>query len=387
MSDVISVIGAGPYGLSTAAFLRGAGVEVRQFGEVMGFWKEMPRGMFLRSYFRASNIADPDDAFTLTAFEESVRRTLPRPIPLADFIEYGTWFQQQAGLAVDPRRVTNVAQDGAGFRVSLDDGETFEAERVIVAVGITPFPWMPPLYEELGPELASHTSEHRDYDAFRGKAVAVVGAGQSALESAAFLNEAGATTELLVRRAELRFLRGERLYETGSRVSNILYPAWGVGPPGVNWLMGQPAVFRLLPRAVSRPLAARAIRPAGAAWLRPRLEGVQVTAGRNVRSVGREGSTVRLELDDGSTRVVDHVVVGTGYRIDVRRYSFLDADLREKIKLRNGYPKLSAAYESSIPGLHFAGASAAASAGPGMRFVSHTEFTARSIAQGVTRRR
>jgi thioredoxin reductase len=387
VSAPVVIIGAGPYALSTAAFLERAGIRVQLYGQVMGFWHAMPEGMFLRSYYRASNIADPGDELGLPAFEKDTGRTLPRPIPLDDFIDYGHWFQEQAGLKVDPRYVTRLVGSRDGFGLELSDGASVEAQKVIVATGITPFGWVPPRFEGIDPSLVSHSSRHREYTGFQGKDVAIVGAGQSALESAAFLNEAGASTELLVRRSGLRFLRGELLYETRSGLGNLIYPAWGVGPPGVNWLMGQPAVFRLLPTVLSDPLARRAIRPAGAAWLRPRLEGVRISTERQIESIAANGAKVRLELNDGESRIVDHVVLATGYRIDLRRYTFLDPDVLARIRLTGAYPKLSATYESSVPGLHFVGAPAAASAGPGMRFVSHTGFTAEAVTRGLLRER
>jgi len=64
----VLVIGAGPYGLSSAAYLRSAGVETRVVGDPMSFWeKQMPKGMFLRSGWKASTIADPRAEVTLDA--------------------------------------------------------------------------------------------------------------------------------------------------------------------------------------------------------------------------------------------------------------------------------------------------------------------------------
>ncbi len=56
----VAVIGAGPYGLSAGAHLRGLGLNVKVFGEPMEFWAtKMPEGMLLRSPRVASNISDP----------------------------------------------------------------------------------------------------------------------------------------------------------------------------------------------------------------------------------------------------------------------------------------------------------------------------------------
>ena len=156
----VVIIGAGPYALSTAAFLRRAGVEPRVFGEVMGFWNAMPRGMYLRSARKASSIADPDRALRLEGYEMSIGRKLTVPTTLEDFIDYGRWFREQVGVEVDSRRVTHVA-DGAGFRVTTDDGEEIQAAHVVIAVGIEPFAWKPEMFDGFDPSLVSHTSEHR----------------------------------------------------------------------------------------------------------------------------------------------------------------------------------------------------------------------------------
>jgi cation diffusion facilitator CzcD-associated flavoprotein CzcO len=352
----------------------------------MGFWRSMPRGMYLRSYRKASSIGDPDRALNLDTYEAKAGKKLGAPISLEDFIDYGTWYQRQAGIDVDSRRVDHLARNGKGFELSLTDGERLGAEAVVVAAGIAPFAWKPAIFEGLDSGRVTHTSEHRDFDGFRGRRVLIVGAGQSAFEAAVFLNEAGAKTELLVRRPTLRFLRGEGLNESGGLMADLLYPEWAVGPPGINLLMGRPGLYRCVPRRLAEPLAYRAIRPAVSVHLRPRLAGVTITTSRAPVSARLTESGVQVELDDGTERVVDHVVLGTGYRIDLTQYSFLDADLRAHIRLKGSSPRLSRSLESSVPGLYFVGAPAAASSGPGFRFVSHSGFAAGAIARDIAKR-
>jgi NADPH-dependent 2,4-dienoyl-CoA reductase/sulfur reductase-like enzyme len=378
----VAIIGAGPYALSAAAFLRAAGVDVHIFGRVMGFWETMPQGMFLRSFRTASNIADPRRRLSLDRFEDAVGRKIDSPVPLDEFIAYGRWFQEQAVPDVDPRLAATVRREDAGFQLTLDDGELLSARRVVVAAGIAPFAWRPPEFEGLADGQVSHSSEHRLFERFKGCRVVVVGGGQSALESAALLHEAGADVEVLVRAQDIRFLRGERLYVSSGVLRNLLYPPLGVGPPGLNMVMGTPSLYRLLPRSASAPLAYRTIRPAAAGWLRPRLADVKITMARSVTSVSANGG-VRLNLGDGSERTADHVLLGTGYRVDVRRYGFLDSALATAIRTDKGYPVLSRFFESSVEGLYFLGAPAAASAGPGMRFVSHTGPAAAAVTRSV----
>jgi len=379
----VAIVGAGPYALSTASFLRDAGVEARVFGKVMGFWETMPQGMFLRSFRTASNIADPGSELTLPHYERATGSPFDSPLPVEEFIAYGRWFQQQAVPEVDPRLVTRIRRQGETFALTLSDDEPVLARRVVVAAGIAPFAWRPPEFGGLSHELVSHSSEHRVFDGFKDRRVVVVGGGQSALESAALLREAGAEVEVVVRAQTIHFLRGERVYANAGVLRNMLYPPFGVGPPGLNVVMGLPALYRTLPRGLGEPLAYRAIRPAGAAWLRPRLADVEITLGQSVASAAASNGGVLLRLTDGTERPADHLILGTGYRIDIRRYEFLDAAILSAVRTRNGCPLLSPSFESSVTGLHFLGAVAAPSAGPGMRFVSHTGLAAAAVAKGV----
>src|SRR5581483_4385343 len=198
--DVV-IIGAGPYGLSTAAHLREiTGLQTRVFGQPMSFWKQnMPAGMFLRSPWSATHIADPKNTLTLDAYIADRKANLPKPIPLESFIDYGRWFQKRVAPDLDTRKINLVERVSNGFRVTAEDGEPMTARRVVVAAGIEPFAWKPPGFDDLPEGLVSHACDHSDLSRFNGKRVFVVGAGQSALETGALLHEAGAKVEIVVR--------------------------------------------------------------------------------------------------------------------------------------------------------------------------------------------
>jgi len=229
----------------------------------------------------------------------------------------------------------------------------------------------------------SHSSAHRDFASFGGKQVLVIGGGQSALESAALMHESDADVEVLVRSPHVIWLRGGTIHKRLGRATPIFYGPTDVGPIGISRLLAQVGLCRHLPNAVMRPMARRAIRPAGSRWLVERLADVPITTGRSVVSAEEVDGRVRVELDDGSVRAVDHVLCGTGYRIDIERYEFLPSELLQMIDRANGYPRLGGGLESSVPGLHFVGAPAAWSWGPVMRFVSGTWFTGQALAKAV----
>lgn len=381
----VAVVGAGPYGLAVAAHLRAVeGVRVHVLGEPMAFWeRQMPVGMLLRSPREASHISDPAGALTLDEYERTIGATHDRPVPLDRFVAYGHWFQQQVVPDLDRRRVRLLHGGPGGLRLELEDGETIVAGRVVLAGGIAPFAWRPPEFDTLPAELVSHSSEHCDLAAFHGRSVVVVGAGQSALESAALLHEAGAQVEVLTRAGHVNWLvRSGRLHRL-QWMRKLLYAPADIGPAGVSWLVASPRWFKRLPIRWQIPLARRSIRPAGSGWLVPRLADVPIQLGRSVVGVSQVDGGVELRLDDGTRRSADHVFLGTGFRIDVSRLELLAPELVSSLELVDGYPVLDRRFQSSVPGLHFVGAPAAWSFGPLMRFVAGTGFAARAVARAV----
>jgi FAD-dependent urate hydroxylase len=381
--DVL-VIGAGPYGLSAASYLRAAGIETRVFGTPMEFWaKQMPAGMCLRSNWGASHIADPKQSLTLDAFRESQGSPIGKPIPLDRFVEYGLWYQKKSLPDLDPRQVTSVASDSHGFEVTLNDDSRFIAQRVVLATGIAAFDYRPPEFRGISRDLASHTTAHQDLTRFKGQRVAIVGGGQSALESAALLREAGAEAEVFVRAPALNWVGLHSGLHHLGLLSAMLYSKRDVGPAGISRLVAAPHLFRRLPRKLQDKVAYRAIRPAGAGWLQPRLQDIPIRLAAKLAAATESGQKLELKFDDGSERTVDHCLLATGFRVDVSRNSILAPALVKQIERANGYPVLRTGLESSVAGLHFLGKPASWSFGPLLCFVSGTEFAATELLRGI----
>ena len=385
MTDTnVAIIGAGPYGLAAAAHLRRAGVETRVIGEPMSFWQNnMPAGLLLRSNWTATCIAEYEGELSLDSFRAATGANFGSPVPLERFIDYGLWVQQQVAPDVDRRLVQAVEGAKGGFKLTLADGTAMSARRVVVAAGIALFANTPAIAAGLPPELASHTGEHRDFERFRGARVLVVGGGQSALECAALLQESGAQAEVAVRQDRIIWLHGGKYQRKLGRYATLVYAPTDVGPMGLSRLVAAPGLFRRLPRGVQTPLAYRSIRPAGAAWLPPRLTEVPVRLNRTVVSATPRDGELHVTFADGDTQVVDHLFFGTGYQVDITRYPFLTPGLTEGIKRAGGYPLLGRGMESSVPGLHFLGAPSAWSFGPIVRFVSGGWFTSRELVRTI----
>ena len=406
----------------------------------------MPNGMCLRSNWGASHIADPRGELTLDAYCRENGNEVTRPIPLDRFVDYGQWFQRKAVPDLDQREIRSIEPGLNGFRITLSGGETLTSKRVVIAAGIERFAAVPAEFDRIPSSLASHSSQHKDLSIFSGKSVVhrtrtqwiqdypvwrgsidvetsrhcrrnqalirsiripsslashssqhkdlsifsgksvvVVGAGQSALESAALLMESGASVEVICRRDNLLWVgRHPRLHHLGL-VSKMLYSKRDVGPAGISRLVAAPHVFRRFPRWFQDRAAYRAIRPAVAGWLETRIANVPVSFGCQVTAAEVSQDRLRLKISDGTERLVDHALLATGYRVDVTKYSFLAPALIGNLKTFNGFPILKRGLETSVPGLHIVGKPAAWSFGPIVGFVSGAEFASTELVRSIGR--
>ncbi|MEV6024535.1 FAD-dependent oxidoreductase [Streptomyces sp. NPDC052036] len=393
MIQPVAVIGAGPFGLSTAAHLRARGIPVRVFGEPMVSWRDhMPEGMLLKSTPVASNIDAPQSGHTLVDYCDAAG--IPRLvtdediIPVETFIGYGEWFQEKLVPELERVRVVSVdRRPGGGFDLKLDSGEQFAARAVVVATGLSGLAHLPP---ELAAAAAdgptptgpvSHSSQHHDLTRFSGKELLVIGAGQSALETAALAAEAGARVRV-ISRGEGKVAFGAPPWEQPRlRPESPFGRAWSL------WALSYyPHPYRFLPDQTRHYLVRRVLGPLGAWWLRERFQSkVQVReVARVVGASAPDGSPVlSIRTHAGSTEelAADHVIAATGYRVDIAAMDFLGHELRTQLGVSRGAPRLGAGYVSSVPGLYFTGLPAASSYGPVMRFVCGTEFASPRLAK------
>jgi hypothetical protein len=389
----VAIVGAGPYGLSLGAHLRAASVPFRQFGLPMQLWRDaMPAGMFLKSQGFASNLSDPAGRHTLRAFCASTGRDYADyglPVPLETFVAYGDWFQQAEIPHLEELMVSDVTRTGENFQLTLSDGRTALARKVVVATGVQHFAHLPGSLAALPAHMCTHTSAHNDLGVFADREVAVLGAGQAALESAALLHESGARVTVVARASELVW-SGAPLPDQRSLRRRLREPEAGLGSGWATWFYStQPDLYRRLPAARRVRTARTALGPAGAFWLRPRVEGkVRTLVGHAVRwaDPGAGGVQLGLGVNGGSTREVtaEHVLAATGYRPDLDRLTFLDARLRSAVRTLAGTPDVGSDFQSSVTGLYFVGPAVAPTFGPVMRFVYGADFAARTVARELT---
>jgi len=387
----VAVIGAGPYGLAVSAHLRAANISTRTFGRPMSFWQEnMPNKMVMRSPWRGSDIADATDQFTLNDYSKLSGIEPRDQFKQREFIDYGLWFQQQAVPDLDQRQVVRIELCQGGYRLILDDGEKIISKRVVLAMGLANQAVIPDEFTGVPAHMLSHSADHTDFDAFKGRRVAVIGRGQSACESAALLSESGAEVNLMTR-GNIHWLgktvRGADTPRTlALTLKKYLTPPSEVGPLHLNWVIEAPDLYRHLPAGMQDRITSRCLLPAASGWLVPRFDDVQITPGVHVVSSREKGEQVELQLSDGSQTVVDHVLLGTGYHVDISKYGILAPGMLQRIDQSDGSPLLSAGYESSLKGLHFVGSSSCKSFGPLMRFVWGSRFTARCLTKNIAQK-
>jgi cation diffusion facilitator CzcD-associated flavoprotein CzcO len=397
----VAIIGAGPYGLSIASHLGQANVNYRIFGSTMGAWKHrMPPGMLLKSHAWSSSLYDPGGELTLENF--CARRGLPYhdsdiPVPLETYVAYGEAFQRQFVPDVENRELIKLDWTGSAFHAVFHDGESLYAKRVIIAVGIHHFSYIPPQLSDLPAELVTHSGTYGPIDKLAGKQVIIVGAGASASGLAALVSEIGAEVLLVARDSELPFPKLPRksrslLRRLARPLSGLIYPKSGIGG---TWLLkicaDTPQIIHALPAPLRLHIAREALGPSGHSNLRDRVIGkVPVLLGHSVHTATASGRRIRLALatKDGTKESfeADHVIAATGFRPNINRLAFL-RPLLAGIDTEEGTPRLNSRYESSVPGLYFVGPITANSYGPVARFAFGAIHPARTITAHLSETR
>ena len=369
------VIGAGPYGLATAAEAMRLGVPTVVLGEPMGFWRtNMPAAMLLRSG-RDWHL-DAAGEHTLDAYVEAqgLDPDALDPIPIDVFIGYADWFTAAKGIEPRRERVRALAgSDGGGFEARMEDGSTILADRVVAAPGIAHFAVEPALVRDgLAPGQWSHTSRTVEFDALRGRRCLILGGRQSAFEWAALLAEAGAARIDVVHRHDTpQFTASDWSFVDDLLARTRETRGW----------------FRRLPESEQAAIAQRfwqvgrlQLEP----WLADRIARDDVHLWPRAQPAAIEsgpGEAVTVTLGDGTRLETDHVLLATGYRVDMRRVPYLPDDL----ELADGFPVLDEDFQTSLAGLYVPGFPSTRAFGPFFGFVAGATTTAAIIGAALAR--
>jgi thioredoxin reductase len=385
----VAVIGAGPYGLSIGAHLLKTQLTYRVFGTPMKSWSvEMPKGMMLKSDGFASSLYDPDGEMPLGRFcrENNLPyQDLGMPVPGDVFVAYGQAFQKRFVPTLEEVDITSVIKIPNGFELTTANGEVFQAARVIVAAGINHFRYLPPFLTSLPEKYVTHSLHHYDLERYAGKKVAVIGAGASAVDLAALLNEAGAKVELVARRQQIAFHLPSN--EPRPLMQRILKPRSGLG---IGWrsllCCNLPQVFYSMPRKLRIRAVQRHLGPAPGWFVRDKVVGrFPMHLGSQIKDTSIENGQVHIRIVDkeGVDReiVADHVIGATGFQVRISNLRFLSDSLRSQISSIDDSPNLSRNFETSVPGLYLVGLVSAHNFGPLTRFAQGAMYTSRQLTR------
>jgi cation diffusion facilitator CzcD-associated flavoprotein CzcO len=375
-SSALLVIGAGPYGVATAARAIERGIETIVVGGPMAFWKQhMPEGMYLRS--GPDWHLDAAGVHTFEAFleEEGIAPNDVDPVPIRVFLDYATWFQDNKGVATRENLVTQLTHEGQEFEALLDSGERIAAEAVVAAPGIRHFQQLPSWADSVPPGVGAHTCDLVHFEDLRGARVLIVGGRQSAYEWAALIGEQGAERIDIVHRHDVpRFERVSWKFVDDYLDSTLAVPGW--------W------------RSLSHSEQARITRQFWEVgrltlewWLIPRLTTNQFHRwpGTSVIEISEDTGDVIADLSNGERLAVDHIVFATGYNANLPSVPYLGG-LVDKIDLVDGFPVLDAAFQSNIAGLYVTGFAATRDFGPFLGFTKACPAAATLIVDELLQR-
>ncbi len=386
-----AIIGAGPYGLSISAYLTEAGVPHQVLGQPMHAWRNyMPPGMLMRSEAFASDLYAPQGGYTL---EEYCRRNgisyapIGMRLPLEVFVDYGLWFQSQLVSHLRTLEVVELRRQDGFFRLTLNDGSFLVARRVVIALGLKGFERTPPILQGLPRPYVIHSGEIGSLAWAKNRNIVIVGGGQSALGLAALLNEIGARVRLLVR-GETVSWNAEPDASRGI-VSRLLKPEGGLAVGWYPYLLSEyPFLFRAAYRKLRKRIAESSFGPSGAWWLHDRVNGkIDISFRTEVRHAEVRNGQVVLQVEsrnETSSIAAQHLIVATGFGVDMAKHSFLSQELLESLFLVGGWPELTRNFETNVRGLYVIGPAAALSFGPVMRFVYGAKYGAPQLTRHIS---
>jgi cation diffusion facilitator CzcD-associated flavoprotein CzcO len=381
----VAVIGAGPYGLSLAANLRARHVSFRIFGDSMRFWRNMPIGLNLKSFAFATNISVPERGYSFPEWCRQNGLEDFEPCTMQSFAAYGLEIQKRFVPELEEVLATRIERAGRDFEITLATGDTFRSRRVVVCTGLSGLEHIPAALQGLGLARMQHTSSIANYSVFRGKRVAVIGGGASAIEAGALVQEAGGFAEVFVRGPKVIF--HERTPRVRPLWARIKDPISVLGQSRKGWILEKlPLVAHFIPTHRRVRFFGGYLGPESPWWIKDRVLGrVPINLQQEVvdAEVTSNGVRLAMRISDNTLRnvEVDYAIAGTGYEFDVARVNFLGDTLKRDICRTDRAPILNLNFESSVPGLHFVGPLSSMSFGPLVRFVAGADFTVRRLAR------
>lgn len=215
----VAIIGGGMAGLAASAALNHIGISAPIFDRAPegyeGPWATTARMETLRSPKQLTGPALGLPALTFRAWFEAqfgaqAWDALDK-IPRLQWMDYLRWYRRVMDLDVrnahDVQAVRPCADNVVELTISSPAGiQTVLARRVVLATGRDGLggAYVPDMANKLPRDRWAHSSDTTDYALLAGKRVGIIGAGASAMDSAATALEAGAASvDLLIRRDDI----------------------------------------------------------------------------------------------------------------------------------------------------------------------------------------
>ncbi|MEZ5797785.1 MAG: NAD(P)/FAD-dependent oxidoreductase [Paracoccaceae bacterium] len=310
----VTIIGGGMCGMVAWAALWSAGIRnVRVLDRspegLEGPWLTYARMETLRSPKELTGPAYGHGALTFQAwfraqFGSAAWAALDK-IPRPMWMDYLRWYRRVLAVPTENGvAVERVEPEGDLLRLHLGGaaGGSMLTRKLILATGRdgTGVPTIPGFARDLPRQFWAHSADPIDFAALKGKRVAVVGVGASAVDNAAEALEHGA--------AEVRHLIRRKAMPTINKMM-------GIGSYGFT------AGFASLPdewrwRFMQYSFATQTPPPHGSTKRVSRHPNAHFHFGKAVETMAEQEGAVRIGFADGTAHEADFVILGTGFTID-----------------------------------------------------------------------
>jgi len=373
------IIGAGPFGLSAASFSKFHQIDYLVIGKPMAFWKEnIPANMYLRS--GSDWHLDPQGKYTIEAFLKTKNKSPEdvKPLPLTLFLDYATWFQEQQNINVLDKLIVKLdyLEEDKKYLITLKDAKQIKAKNVLVAIGFKFFKKLPIyLIKKLPKGSFTHTCDVVKFEKFKNKSVLIIGGRQSAYEWAALIVEAGAKTVHISHRHE---------------APKFAASNWAWIDPIMDQMIDNPEWYKALKEKEQEEIARKFLSEDSLKlepWLLPRIdrENIKIWPLSNVVKCDESNSgQYKVHLDTGRKLEVDHIILATGYKVDINKVPFLSSgNILHKLKINEGFPELDGHFQTNLPGLYMTSVIATKSFGRFFAYIASCRTSSNIIGNHI----
>lgn len=312
------IIGAGQAGLATGYFLKKNNKDfiILDKNEKIGdSWRMRWDSLFL--FTPSQHDVLPEMSFP------GLKNSFPSKDQMADYLEtYAKHFSLPVQLGVN---VTRLSAKNNHYEIETSAGK-FISERVVIATGNNPYPYIPSFASELGSDIFQvHSSGYLNPESLPQGDVLVVGSGTSGIEIA-----------LEVSKTHKTYISGKPTFHIPD---NVLTYAGNM----YWWFLSHILTVRT---PIGKKVKKKVIN-GGAPLIRVSASDLQHA---NVKPLPRvTGVSEGLpQFEDGSTLNVSTIIWSTGYKPD---FSWIDLDVVDE----SGWPTTKRGVSTHYKGLYFNG--------------------------------